>query len=156
MNFIQGYQWYYAAITGYCATALLVMTNVPEQNITTLITFSIVAFSISFPIFTIKTMTFWIFSKYKVPEKNVALLINSNKYKQINDIGLYPLLFATLCFISHLNLIAGLAAAVTFFIALKYQDLCLRATGIDNEWFAAVRNNPNNAPTPQPKDIESL
>ncbi|NOH83717.1 hypothetical protein F0249_07820 [Vibrio sp. 03-59-1] len=148
--FIEKYQWFYAALSGYSATSLLVLTNVNPANFGFLLIFATIAFAVCLPVFATFSMTYWIFLKYKVPQKNVALLINSPKSQQATTYSMYLIALASLLLIIHLSYLAGIAAAVALHFSKKFQSYCLYKVGITNQWLDAVERSPGNVPNLEP------
>ncbi len=148
--FIEKYQWFYAALSGYSATSLLVLTNVSPANFGFWLMLATIAFAICLPVFATFSMTYWIFLKYRVPQKNVALLINSPKSQKVTSYSMYLIAFASLFIIIHLSYIAGVTAAVALYFSKKFQSYCLYKVGITNQWLDAVERSPGNAPDLEP------
>jgi len=148
--FIEKYQWFYAALSGYSATSLLVLTNVSPANFGFWLVLATIAFAICLPVYATFSMTYWIFLKYKVPQKNVALLINSPKSQQATIYSMYLIAFGSLSLIIHLSYLAGVAAAIALYFSKKFQSYCLYKVGITNQWLDAVERNLGNAPNLEP------
>ena len=88
------------------------------------------------------TSTFWIYSKFEVPAKNVALMINSNWTRIVTNASLGFIAIATLTFVTHMSYIASAMSIIGLIIELTFQAQCMSKVGITDKYLRSVVHKP--------------